>query len=440
MKIAIAFKNMERDLLPFLLLRRHLAGLGHDARIFYLYEYYPIWRFNPEALVVSNLISKRDSQLAHRAKSEGRLIFLARCEAVLDEFLSDVLTKRNPDHIQDLDFIWGPQQRPISLKLGVPEEKLRVCGNPRFDKYRLRIADKAAMLRRLGRERYTKVVGYATWAFGVFAQPRGIMQDALRASGQAADIPRVLALRQRLLAAFNRLVAAHPDVLFLVKLRTEQQVDEAAQLEVDVNCRADNLVFVKNENDAAELTRIEEVISASDVWMHLGSNTSVEAGLLDKPVITLAFDPGLKYIFKEFGGTDVARDEDELEARLSHYLDGGAIPAAQLAQRREFNAWHYFRTDGRASARIAAAIDDFCRRQPPTVRRRLPSLLTAGDAVLSAGQALTGVNRFRLLRRFFKVFRNLPYAPARLRAEEAYLERIWDPELAMVAGKDDGLD
>ena len=121
--------------------------------------------------------------------------------------------------------------------------------------------------------------------------------------------------------------------------------------------------------DRAEMVRLSSIIRHADVVVNISSTISLEAAVLDRPIINIGFNPTeperfernvLKGSFRrhyryvlERDASIVVKSEEDLVRRIRDYF---ADPALKRAERRRLAEDISHRLDGKAARRLADAI------------------------------------------------------------------------------------
>ena len=118
-----------------------------------------------------------------------------------------------------------------------------------------------------------------------------------------------------------------------------------------------------------DMHHLAALLAGCSLCLNSGSTISIEAQLLDKPVILTSFDAGYQLPYWKsarrlidythlkkliaLGGISVARDQQQLETLIGRYLDD---PSWQRAERQRASYQQCYERDGQATQRVKAAV------------------------------------------------------------------------------------
>jgi UDP-N-acetylglucosamine 2-epimerase len=237
--------------------------------------------------------------------------------------------------IADVFAAWGEHDRELLIRNGVPEQKIVVTGQPRFDDFSQRHDDILHTRKRLGIPGSHKLLLWATTPF----VPR-----------VSYDFPE---RNLRYLEAFAELLAREQNWALIIKLHPRDQrtgyETALAKMEKYVRSR----VKILQDEDIQQLLPIADVLLA---W-----NTSViqEAVLAGKPIIGInffGFPEAIPSVSEEVALP--ARAASELSHALCNVLAGDkSILSAMAAARKKYAARYLNAGDRAAVARIVELLD-----------------------------------------------------------------------------------
>ena len=222
--------------------------------------------------------------------------------------------------------VWGEQSRDVMLAQNVPLDRLTVTGSPRHDQ----IVTRAAALRRDARARLNVPADKVIVLFArVYS---GFVDKERLAAVERAIIRAVAGCRNMVLV-----VKPHPGD----KPQGNKRLAEGHQ----------NVLFADPGDD------IRELIQRCDAFITLGSTSTMDALLARKPVIWPALAELVWWadMFMDSDAVAVVRSEEELVRIMKSVADGSIseIMTGLEPARQRFLEHCVFRTDGRASERIA---------------------------------------------------------------------------------------
>lgn len=253
----------------------------------------------------------------------------------------DVLRERYPP-IADAYLFWSESHREFWRRVGVPEVKTRILGQPRSDFFFHR--DRWPTKQALGLAPDRKLAVVFTYDADSYA--RGLEANRER--------PWQI-LRGETHAAARELARERPDVDVVIKAHPQQGdlAEVAAELAADP---LPNLSLMTGASSASHL------IVNADVVVGFQSTVMIEAMLTTKPVIYAGWGDQHDRYSAGFiplpgsGGLAVPRDRGELDRMLRAALDGMLDPSdRQLAARRAFTDRYFYAADGHVSERVLSA-------------------------------------------------------------------------------------
>lgn len=228
--------------------------------------------------------------------------------------------------IADRIAVWGEHDRDLLLRNDVPEEKIVITGQPRFDDLGRRTHDTAELRLQFGVPASHRVLLWATTPF----VPR-LSYDFPDRNRRYLQALLDLLVRE---SSWNLVIKLHP---------RDQRVDyEAVLAEVEPAVRS--RVRILQEEDIQQLLPIAEVLLA---W-----NTSViqEAVLMEKPIIGLNFFSFPEAIPSVSEGVALpARNSEELSQSLHRALANAESTSAAMAEARQKYIARHLKADERTA-------------------------------------------------------------------------------------------
>ncbi|MBI2288035.1 MAG: hypothetical protein HYU83_03500 [Chloroflexi bacterium] len=383
-KILILVDNKIRDLAGLVYLKVLLNERYHYDVLLANIEFAGVITvYRPHLMLMpQSRVMTVKSSLVRRARLIGSYTAVLPTEGIVaNEETGALLTGKygDPDNTPDINFLWGNGMRDILSKhKGALLERTFVCGNPRFDFYAppllSLLPSKAELCRRYGMNDRHKIVFWAT-SYPYANRDKADALNDLRNGNldKAIDIDAFLEytnLSQRLaIEAVFKLADRHKDVDFIIKPHPFERI-RPRNIYLDYRDKV-NLqnIFLAEDEPAGNLLNI------SDILLHSGSTTSVEAWLLGKPTVSLEMVKPEHRTYNELlhGGDEVSSAE-ELAKAVSHYLNGGKVPEAMLQARKKFIDRWFYSADGKSAERCASALNDFLEKRP-NQPRFIPSLV-----------------------------------------------------------------
>jgi surface carbohydrate biosynthesis protein len=317
----------------------------------------------------------------------------------------------------DLWFTWSDTVRDFMIERRLlPPEKIVTAGVARFDYYREPFRQlnetRESMSRKYGLDPKKPIVTLATNFTNTkyFKRQREFLTSDWKDLGlskfDAYSDPddwarRDWDARETTLGIMRELLAARPDAQLVIKPHPTEEHDRYAAFAKEMNASGPaRVAFVG-------LDYIWNVLAMSDTHIHRLCTTGVEAWLMNVPSIDLHVADYHGWSLQLGGsaaeavpGNDLVSNAGALIARVSHYLGGGGISAAQAAAREAYITKWLHAVDGRRAeahadaiaallggpdTRRPASIADVARvRAAQLVRRLRGEQSASGDAATGA--------------------------------------------------------
>ncbi len=202
--------------------------------------------------------------------------------------------------------------------------KLVVTGGTGFDRYIFEeFKGREELLSQYGFEKYSKVIGYAGWAFGKLY---GTHKDESFLHFKDWK-PRNEALKwvesQRIFVRdiLESVIKKNPDVLFILKKHPKENYESdpvEGPNEMNELTSYDNVLYLKNEESIADL------INISDLWLAFESTTAVESWMLGKATILINSDPEFPRS-SPYWASVVVDNAQKLQNCIDEYYESGSI-------------------------------------------------------------------------------------------------------------------
>jgi hypothetical protein len=207
--------------------------------------------------------------------------------------------------------VWGYHSRQVLAEHGVPLERIHVTGSPRHDRLRpMSDDDRRRVRERFGAQTNEKLVVLIS----VYSL------DAYQTKGEREVL--VGMKRDAITAAVSS-----PGIRLVVKPHPLEDVRETASLAAG----AGNVVVSGIGED------ISTLVGACDALVTFGSTATLDALILDKPTISLAY-PGWEWgeLFVNTGATEVCTTANQIRSALREIAsDSGIMILARHAKNRE---------------------------------------------------------------------------------------------------------
>ncbi|MEM7393412.1 MAG: hypothetical protein AAF492_13795, partial [Verrucomicrobiota bacterium] len=271
---------------------------------------------------------------------------------------------------ENRQLLWSKRSLGIILR-HEPQlaSRLRVSGAADFDAYTIRtFSSREAFLQRRRAGSWSKIIGVGGWNFGRFMTEDPHYHAACKLFGPA-QVDRFREDGQRFNQILHAVIAAHPTVLFVLKLhpglRVRDRLLGSAFQGLD---RYENTLFIRQEE------AVGQCLAVSDFWMTYESTTEVEAWLLNRPTCLInpsGTDFPRNILFK--GSPNFATETAVNEAIRSFY-ERGTLPGFEALdhERRRITAdvteWHDGLNHVRAGNEIIGLLEGASPTAPPKDR------------------------------------------------------------------------
>jgi len=349
--------------------------------------------FRPRALVLTTLISPREQDFARAAHAIGAAVITIPADPGSTESMKALLRSPEVWEVCDLYLAWGAAMAKLVVEDGyVPKDKVTVTGSGRFDFYQPPLRDYL-----LSREalcaRYSLRSNCPIITCGTTFVLASYLEDEKRLRFNEKDFERrglahlpgfanVYNLAEKDKAAqdlvldwIRQTCVNFPDAEFIVKPHPYESFAPYKQLWQA--CRRDGITNLH----LAASDYIWDLLNNAVVHVHTGSTTGLEAWLMHVPTVNLQPSGYARFKSARDGKRleldsleDVQEDAKTLHERINFYLGGGQIEPALALKRKNFLEQWFYRLDGHAAERQAAAIADLMKNYHPkhNLEARLP--------------------------------------------------------------------
>ncbi len=248
----------------------------------------------------------------------------------------------------DILAVEGKHAQQVMVSHGVPPEKIRLAGSPRYDGLGPASPEEKEVIRkRFGIQKNQCIVVLASAYFFDFGGSK--KTEELAVTGQ---------LLARMKRAIFSAVDAVEDIALIVKPHPLESVSQTR--EFAEQCR--RIHFADNGE------KISPLIAACDVFMSFGSATTMEALVIGKPIICPVF-PGWLFseLFTRSGAIEVPKSEGEILAVMQEIAtDSGNGMRRRFESARRAYLEEMVCQDSRSAVQCLASIIDSAMRQNPT--------------------------------------------------------------------------
>jgi surface carbohydrate biosynthesis protein len=314
----------------------------------------------PDVLLMTNAIgAKINHKVLCYAKKRG-----VRCITLIsegdfvetEEKINQMIWGWNKSKVllEDYHLQWSNRTRKLTLqRYPEIENKVKVSGSVGFDLYKIsQNVDSNIIKKKYKVEAFNKVVGIASWNFGVFSNTHPDYEK--HASLVSKDEIRLFRQdRVKLNKVLKEVISLNGDTLFLLKLHPiTRSLHETEFENLD---DLPNTLIIKNEES------VHSCIGISDVWVSYNSTTSLEAWLLNKPTFNINPTRTDFIRSKLYEGSPNFKTSQEVNNALKSLYSSGFIPEVEKLNQvkhklvKEISQW----SDGLNHVRAGNFIIDF---------------------------------------------------------------------------------
>ncbi len=188
-----------------------------------------------------------------------------------------------------IQFTWNQRVKDFLIsKTTIPEDRIKISGAPGFDKYQfLNKVNRRDILSKYNMQHFTKVVGYAGWAFGKLFNAE--INDALSNLAKPGEegIKWMEEQRDFVEECLKEAITKNPDVLFIFKKHPRENFESDyrdSRNEMNRLSEYPNVLYLKDQEE------IQDLIQISDLWMAFESTSIMEAWLINIPTLMINND------------------------------------------------------------------------------------------------------------------------------------------------------
>jgi hypothetical protein len=274
-----------------------------------------------------------------------------------DNLSSKGLVNPRPDHV----LVWSDHMRQEAIDIqGIPPERIIETGSLVHDSFATasRYGSRAENLRHLGLDPQRRLIFYGTNHAGAFPDEVEVVKRIVRwVEDDALGTPCQLWVRLHPQAVSGPFAVAAEPYRSLASARVKIEFPPLFD---------SNLLWDFPKSDLEHLVR---VLRDADVVINMGSTLALDAAILDRPVIGIAYDPSGdrpydQSIRRYYDWThmanvvhakamQLANSPEELRQKIVAYLKD---PALDREGRRRIVEQQFGRIDGASSERVVDAI------------------------------------------------------------------------------------
>lgn len=303
--------------------------LNCEVEFVFVWDIFAIYRKKPDMVLIPNTVGHYwYFQASQYAYQQGVKVFALISEG---NFRTDGTFNYwgyNTDKKYYQEYICHWSHRTLDyLSKELPQyTNMVVTGAQGFDRYSIyQYKTREELLAQYDLSHYTKVIGYAGWAFGKMYTETGRREIEGLFRGEAQN--RMKWMEEQMLKVEEILRSAienNPDILFIFKQHpNEVHPHYVKEVRNEMNRLKDydNVLYIKDEEN------IHDLINIADFWMGFESTTAIEAWLLNETQTVLVNpDPGFKRD-KLFNGSVIASSKNELQQLIDGFYNNGKIDA-----------------------------------------------------------------------------------------------------------------
>ena len=392
MKVALVVDSPKRDLAGLVLVAHELLKLGAEPVLVPMYQQgYDVPLLAPDAVLVNYARPTNQALLAGYRSLGIRVIVMDTEGGVLSESGVDSPANWARHFVErglaagvDRYLFWGPRVRDAFAEAGaLASERLLVTGCPRYD---FCSAPWNGLLRYPARG-FVLVNTNFSAINPQFTRSADDEIEVFTKTGWSREY--TLALFEELRAVFPRYLDA---VAGLARRNPQRRVV------VRPHPFEDAAVYRRRYAEFPNVTvdpagSVLDVLNAADCMVHLNCGSSVETLLLGKAPISIEYLNTSRMRSHASLPASIschARDETDLDRLVDSPSERAARLDGAALRSRYIEPW-FHTIDGRASARVASAIQDTVGAESRRVRPSLRRAAAGGVARPSRGQLAQGV-------------------------------------------------
>jgi len=288
--------------------------------------YYALIKYRPNVLILSNFVGASiNYNIANIAFNMGIKVisFISEGNFKEEELLLYLYGKnylnKNNNLVIDKYLLWNKKSKDlIDNHISNLNNVFIVTGATGFDRYKLlRYTNKEQFLidNKLS---YSKVIGIAGWAFGIFFNENKKYYIKTYGNEQVSMHQKDL---KKINAIYKRLVMNNPDTLFILRYHPA-----TINLEEDEFDGLDNYenVFISSKYQNQQY-QISDLVNISDLWIGYETTTALEAWLLNKQ--TFLINPTRSDFIREniHKGSPIVKSASEAQSLIDEFFTNGTI-------------------------------------------------------------------------------------------------------------------
>lgn len=394
MRIVFACDHKWRDLPALVVIKIHLENLGYKVWLVSPKELDAMLPLlQPDLVVLNHFWDERYRRLAQRLRAHGIAVGVLPTEGAIPMFVRRQMVTGAFTDFSLLDFhlCWNEGvAEGIAATKKLPRDRLEVVGCPRYDFareplhgsclsrdqfcQRFNLDPKRPIITWASRFAIAKKADASPEAIEAYANELGKIGFWADTEGRGHTVMDLIRTFRTSLDAFvdacSEIALRNPEMQFVFK---PHPGDDVSYIERRLGKALANNVTLCLE------VYIGDVLRASDVVVNSNCTTSIEAWVLDIPVVDVQIiDDKVSGRPDIQAGNRVARTIDEVEAGILSCLVDKSVAAHVKEARDTLIAKSFYRVDGQRCRAVADAVDRFLKTFDRTRRKRYPIKLGGG--------------------------------------------------------------
>jgi hypothetical protein len=257
-----------------------------EVQFHFIWDLYAIKREKPDLILLPNAVGHHMYfEIAKYAYQSGIKVFAMESEGNIRTDGSFNYWGYNEDQFfyQEWVTCWSERTQEYLMKIApeAQKEKIVVTGGTGFDRYLIcSFQDRKGFLKKYKKERFTKIIGYAGWAFGkIYGAYKDSAMSHIFPEDKEKRFDWVENNRVFVRNILKEAIEDNPDILFILKRHPkefyESEPTEGLN-EMNELRHFDNVLYIVAEE------QIHDLINVSDFWLGFETTTALEAWLLSK--------------------------------------------------------------------------------------------------------------------------------------------------------------
>jgi len=289
-------------------------------------DIHQIYRLKPDIILQANTIGSnlyfQISKIAHK-QNIPLFALISEGNFRTDGSFNYWGFNRDKKFYQDFICCWSERTAQyLRNEVTEAKNKIVVTGGVGFDRYTIyKFMQKEEFLRKYSCTQFSKVIGYAGWAFGKLDHQRGRNELLAWAKGDESKLKWIEDQRKKVRDILEQAIINNPSTLFILKQHPQENAPERTE---PVKNEMSELVHYKNVVYLCEEESIHDLISVSDIWTCFESTTALESWLMSKQ--TIFINPEVEFnrdpLYK---GSTIVQDYNLFQKLIDEFYSIGRI-------------------------------------------------------------------------------------------------------------------